>query len=92
MDENDLFPDFFQNNNKQRLIKLGESPKKIFNFGYTGVENFLNAKMRTKNYLFKKYNKQCILAFLNVLMLVKKFFSFNKKAKIKFINFFSYVR
>jgi GDP/UDP-N,N'-diacetylbacillosamine 2-epimerase (hydrolysing) len=44
------------NNNKQRLIKLGESPKKIFNFGYTGVENFLNAKMRTKNYLFKKYN------------------------------------
>lgn len=42
-------------NNKKRLIKLGESPKNIFNFGYTGVENFLTTKFKSRKFLFKKY-------------------------------------
>jgi GDP/UDP-N,N'-diacetylbacillosamine 2-epimerase (hydrolysing) len=43
-------------NNKKRLVRLGEDPKLIFNFGYTGVENFLKIKLRSKKYLFKKYD------------------------------------
>lgn len=43
-------------NNKKRLVRLGEDPKFIFNFGYTGVENFLKIKLRSKKYLFKKYD------------------------------------
>ena len=40
---------------RKRVIQLGESPKNVFNFGYTGVENFLTIKPQKKENIFKKY-------------------------------------
>ena len=41
---------------KERLIKMGENPKKIFNFGSVGVENTINHKYKKKKVLEKKFN------------------------------------
>ena len=54
---------------KKRLMQLGENPKRIFNFGSLGEENFRNIKIISKSNLFKKYkiplNKKIALVTLH---------------------------
>tara|TARA_B100000989_G_scaffold281913_1_gene246532 strand:- start:960 stop:2102 length:1143 start_codon:yes stop_codon:yes gene_type:complete len=54
---------------KKRLMQLGENPKKIFNFGSLGEENFRKTKIIPKINFFKKYkiplNKKIVLVTLH---------------------------
>ena len=54
---------------KKRLMQLGENPKRIFNFGSLGEENFRNVKIISKLNLFNKYkiplNKKIALVTLH---------------------------
>ena len=54
---------------KKRLMQLGENPKKIFNFGSLGEENFRNVKIIPKINILKKYkiplNKKIALVTLH---------------------------
>ena len=54
---------------KKRLMQLGESPKRIFDFGSLGEENFRKVKITSKINFFKKYkiplNKKIALVTLH---------------------------